>query len=77
MPFKELVFFLITLHKILWGSDQRPTEQNMRKAIVFHVFIYQQQLLPLNATSIQSNKIWVLQSRNHAYLVHKLTIPLF
>lgn len=53
------------------------TKQCTGQAIVFHVFIYQQQLVSFNTTSEKLYKIWVLQGRYHPYLIYEFTVPLF
>ena len=52
------------------------TKKCSSKTIVLHVFIYKQQLIPFDATTIKFHKIWMLQSRNHSYFINKFTTPL-
>lgn len=57
----------------LWSSF---TKKCASKTLVFHVFVYKQQLVSFSAATVEPNEIWMLQCRDHAYLVNEFTVAL-
>ncbi len=60
----------------MYNFSEAITEKCTSEAVVFHVFIYYQQLIPFNATAVKPDKVRMLDCRNHSYLIHKFTVPL-
>lgn len=55
---------------------EKLTKQCTSEAVVFQVLVHEKQLVALDATTVQLYKMRVLQSRNHAYFIYELSIPL-
>lgn len=69
-------YLVIQAEMFLKVGNAKLTKKSTGKTIIFHILIYQQQLVAFNTASIKLYKIWMLQCRNHAYFINKFTASL-